>query len=149
MLRKIILIAFSLTIFLSAQTLKDKIIQDDFLSNGFTGFIEFQNHKYLVSVGITEVTSTNIEAKINAITGAKVLAQAKLVKFIHNVKMQTKEELITKTIVTKNGKSITRNVKSQYIEIIKEKGEGILKNVIDIGKWRHNNEYFYALGIEL
>ena len=135
MFKNIFILMFFLNISLFGNSLKDEILNDDFLSNGFTGFIEYKNNKYLITVGISNIKDNSI--------------QSKLTKFIHNIKITSMNELTTKTIVTINDKNITRVIKDEYIEIIKEQSNGLLKNVINIGKWKIENEYFYALGVKI
>lgn len=145
-------IALILQIFcfnLFAGSLKEEIKKDSMLSNGFTGFIEFKNDKYLISVGILEIKNNSLQSKLNAIKGAKILAQSKLVKFIHNVKIKSVQELTETTVTTKFGKDIKYIIKSEYIENIKEQSNGILKKTVDIGKWKDKHQYFYALGVKL
>jgi hypothetical protein len=149
MFKNIFILMFFLNISLFGNSLKDEILNDDFSSNGFTGFIEYKNNKYLITVGISNIKDNSIQSKLNALKGSKILAQSKLTKFIHNIKITSMNELTTKTIVTINDKNITRVIKDEYIEIIKEQSNGLLKNVINIGKWKIENEYFYALGVKI
>jgi hypothetical protein len=139
-------VLFSISVF--ATELKNIVMQDAMLSNGLTTFIKYQDTQYLVAVGISTISSNSIQAKINAIKGAKALAQSNLSKFINNTQVQSTQELIDKVIIVKNSDKIKRDVTSKYLEIIKEKGSGILKNTIDIGKWKIDNEYFYVLGLK-
>jgi hypothetical protein len=111
---KIVLILQLFCFNVFANTLKEQIKKDSMLSNGFTGFIEFKNDKYLISVGILEVKDNSLEAKLNAIKGTKVLAQSKLVKFIHEINIKSIQELTETTVTTRFGKDIKRVIKREY-----------------------------------
>lgn len=147
MLIRGILIAL-LPIFLSADTLKVTVEKDSFLSEGHVGFIEHNQKIYLVSVGISPITDNSVRANINAIKAAKAIAQSNLVKFIHQVKITSKQELIEVTITTRNEGKISRRHNEKLIETIREESDGILRNVIEIGKWKRDGEYCFALGVE-
>lgn len=142
----ILIVIFSM--FLSADTLKETVQKDSFLSEGYTGFIEHNKKTYLVSVGISQIIDSSVQAKINAIKAAKVIAQSNLVKFIHQVKLTSKQELIEVTITTRDGQKISRRHNEKFIETIREESDGILRNVIEIGKWKRDGEYCFALGVE-
>jgi len=140
----------------SDQGLKSLIRNDAFLCDGNIGFISFKGIKYLVSVGESEILGNAIEAKLNARKEAKLNAEEALVQFIYDVKTSSYEELQTKTItvkVAKNGKtkSLNREETENYLEIIREKGEGILKKVLSVGKWKSADKkvYFFAVSIEI
>lgn len=149
MFKNIFILMLFISTSLFSNSLKDEIMNNDFLSNGFTGFIEYENNKYLIAVGVSDIKNDSIQAKVNAIKSAKILAQSKLTNFIYDVKIQSVEELSTKTMVTKNDENITRVIEDEYIEIIKAQSNGLLKNTKDIGKWKIDNEYFYALGVKI
>ena len=149
MIFKIILTVSFFNFLIFADTLKDKVMKDEMLSSGFSGFIEYENDKYLISTGIMEMNGNSIHARIEAIKKAKIIAQSELTKFIYNVNIESIEKNVDTIIVSKSKNKTKRSIESQYIELIKEKGGGILKNIIDIGKWKKNNEYFYSLGIKI
>jgi len=136
------------SIFLCADTLKETVQKDRFLSQGYTGFVKYDNREYLISVGVSPIVDGSVKSKINAIKAAKILAQRGLTKFIHLVKLTSKEELTTVTVTTKEGKKITHQYNENFIEIIREESDGILRNVIEIGKWKKDGEYYFALGVE-
>ena len=148
-LKKIVVILAVFVSFSSASTLKSEVQKDSMLSSGFTGFLIYENNHYLISVGISQIKNPTIQAKVNAIKEAKLSAQKELTKFIYEVTVKTKEELISKMAIIKDGKNTTRITDEKYIEIIKENNDGILKNTIDIGKWKVKDEYFYALGTKI
>ena len=145
---KYIILIVIFSFFLQADTLKEAIQQDHFLSNGQTGFIKYNNKEYLISVGVSPISDSSIRAKINSIKAAKIIAQRGLTKFIHQVKITSKEELTSVSIITKDGEKILRKDNEQFIEIIREESDGILRKIIEIGKWEKDNEYFFALGVE-
>ncbi len=147
MARYSILIAL-FSLFIYADTLKEVIQKDIFLSEGYTGFIQYEEKNYLVSVGISAIEDDSVQAKINAIKTAKILAQSDLTKFIYKVKLTSKQELIEVTIITKEGNKINHRYSEKFIETIREESDGILRNIIEIGKWKKNGEYFFALGVE-
>ena len=147
MARYSILIAL-FSLFIYADTLKEVIQKDSFLSEGYTGFIQHEGKNYLVSVGISTIEDNSVQAKINAIKVAKILAQSDLTKFIHKVKLTSKQQLIEVAITTKEGKKINHRYSEKFIETIREESDGILRNIIEIGKWKKDGEYFFALGVE-
>jgi len=117
--------------------------------NGITTIISYKNNQYLVSVGISDLDDNSLESKLKAIKTSKILAKSELSKFINDIQSKSKEELIDKTIIIKNGDKIKRRIESKYIELINEQSKGILKNIFNIGRWKRNNEYFYAIGIKI
>ncbi len=108
---------------------------------------------YLLSIGSSPITDNTPLAKITALKEAKILAKGGLMKFIYGTKTQVHEQLSTLYITKKNTSDgnveITHQQKEEYIEMIQDKGDGILKNIIDIGKWKKNNRYFFTYAINL
>ena len=129
-----------------ADVLKNIVKNDSMLSNGITGFIQYNDKKYLIAVGIVGIDNSSIQEKINAIKSARVKAKVNLSNFINNTQVQSLEQLTSIVTVISNGDKYTRVSKEEYIEIIKEKGNGLLRDITDIGEWRIDKEYFYALG---
>jgi hypothetical protein len=142
------ILIFICSFYLEANTLKEAIQKDHFLANGETGFIEYNDMEYLVSVGVSPINGTTVRAKINAIKAAKIIAQRGLTKFIHQVTITSKEELTSVSSIIKDGDKIIRKENERFIEIIREESDGILRKIIEIGKWKKDNEYFFALGVE-
>jgi len=129
--------------------LLELIKTNEFLCSGNVDFIKFNGQEYLVSVGKSFIKNDTPEAKLNAKKEAELNALEGLTKFIYDVQISSKEELKTETqVTTQNSKVINREINESYLEIIREKGEGILKNLTSIGKWKSSDgkEYFYALG---
>jgi hypothetical protein len=149
MIFRILIIGLFINSSILANNLKNIVMENTMLSNGITTFIKYNNSTYLVAVGISEISNNSIQAKINAIKSAKTLAHTNLSKFINNLQIQSTQEFIDKTFIITNGNKVKRDFESKYFEIIKEKSSGILKNTIDIGKFRIDNEYFYALGLKI
>lgn len=147
MIKNSIFILLIFSNILYASTFKDIVKKDNMLSSGFTGFTMYQNQNYLVSVGISYIENSSVKAKVNAIKISRIKAKIKLSNFINDTNTKTMESLISVTDIIDDGKNIKRVTKEEYIEIIKEKGDGLLRNITDIGKWKIKNEYFYALGI--
>lgn len=147
MIKKSIVILLFFSNILYSTTFKDIVKNDSMLSDGFTGFVMYQNQNYLVSVGISDIKNSSVQAKINAIKTSRIKAKIKLSNFINDTNTKTMESLTSVTAITEDGKNITRVTKEEYIEIIREQGNGLLRNITDIGKWRMENEYFYALGV--
>ena len=142
----ILVVLFSLL--LHAKTLKDVVQEDSLLSEGYTGFITYEEKVYLIAVGVSKIEDSSPQSKINAIKVAKIVAQSELTKFIHQVKLTNKQELKEVTITTKEGEKAKHQYTEKFIETIREESDGILRNVFDVGKWKKGNEYFFALGIE-
>ena len=142
MIFRILMTVIFLEILLNANDFKDTVKKSNLLS---IGFVNYNNNQYLVSIGTFIIKGNSLQSKINAIKSAKILAQSQLVKFIHNININSYEKLEDKTYIIKD----VKNIKRKYINIIKEKGGGILKDIIDVGKWTIGNEYFYALAIKI
>ena len=101
---------FTIIIFsniLYASTFKDIVKNNNMLSNGFTSFVTYQNKNNLVSVGISDIRNSTIQAKVNAIKTARIKAKLKLSKFINDTNHKTIETLTSVTAITYDGKNIT------------------------------------------
>ena len=144
---KILVIIITFATFIYAASFKDTIKNDSLLSNGMTNFIKYQNKTYLISVGISEIRNNSVQSKINSIKQARILSKANLTKFINSTTIETTENFKSITKIISYNKNFTKVSREEYTEIIKEKGSGVLTNIIDIGKWRIEKEVFYALGI--
>ena len=136
-----------LSIFIYTHPLKEIVQKDSFLSQGQTSFIQNENKTYLVSVGVSTIKDKSIISRVNAIKAARVLAQRGLTKFIHSVTLSSEEKLTIITTTVKEGSKIERKHNEKLIEIIREQSDGILHNVIEIGKWYKDGTYYYALGV--
>lgn len=131
---------------LNADSLESVIRNDNLISNGNLGFIEYKGEMYLVSVGRSIIKNNSIQEKINGIKKSRLKAKAKLSNFINNISIQSIEKIKNKKY-SDNVLLISDN--QEYMEIIVEKSSGILKNMKDISNWKINDEYFYAIGINI
>ncbi len=114
--------------------------------------VKFEDTIYLLSIGSSPITDNTPLAKMTALKEAKILAKNGLIKFMYGTKIQVHEQLSTIYVTKKNtsggNAEITQQQKEEYIEIIRDKGEGILENIIDAGKWKENNRYFFTYAIK-
>jgi len=142
----VLIVLYVLNLNIYASSLIEEIKKDKLISDGIVSFFDYNKSSYLISVGISTVEdNSSIKDKINSIKIAKLIAQRGLNNFIHSIYIKTEEELITINKTIDNNRTV--NIK--YLKKIKEKGRGILSEIIDIGKWETDNEYFYALGIKI
>ena len=128
------------------------IKHNESLCDGNPDFLINEGLEYLISVGVSPIKDSTPEAKLNAITEAKLIADEGLMKFIYEVQFSSKEELIKEIQTISSGNGEEKIISTEkYIEIIKEKGKGILKGSLNIGKWKSEDkkEYFYAVGVIL
>jgi len=140
-MKKIILI-FSI-VFLNASMI-DVFKQNPMLQIGEATFVDYNNHTYYVSVGISDMKDNSIQSRINSMKIAKSRAISGLNKFINNVRVSSYEKLES---FCKRDKKLS--CKEEYLEIIKSKAGGFLKNFIDFGKYRDNKTYYYFVGIRI
>jgi len=117
---------------------------------------KLESKSYLISVGVSEIAGTEPIYILNARTISKMNAKKALANFIHNVKITSSESYNTdqtRFIINYNGNKILLKeaVASNYESIITEKGEGLLRNLIDVGTWvtSDKKECFYSLAVEL
>ena len=132
------------------KSLLNIIKNDQFLKSGNIDFLDFNGNSYLVSVGKSLISGTTPSAKLNAIKEARLIAQENLVKFIYDVQVSSRETLTqTRTIKATDGKPVEVKRNKQYIELIRERGEGLINKSITIGKWKSSDkkEMYYAYGI--
>jgi hypothetical protein len=128
------------------------IKSDSILSSGEIGFINYDGKNYIISVGISTIEEDTPSGKLNCIKEAQLIAQNNLVKFIYDVQISNRESLKKEKIIhVKNGKSELIQIKKRYVQIIKERGEGILSKLESIGKWKSSDRknIHYAYGIYL
>lgn len=123
---------------------------------GNIGIIQLEDQNYFVSVGVANIKSRNNKDLINAIKSARLKANNNLMKYIHGTIIKSKEELVSKTTTIKineNGEIIEadRTKQEEYIEIIQEKGKGLLKNIKDFGEWKSidKKKYYRVVGFKL
>ena len=114
--------------------------------------IKLEDTIYLLSIGSSPIIDNTPLSKMTALKEAKILAKNGLMKFMYGTKTQVYEQLSTIYVTKKNtsggNTEITQQQKEEYIEIIRDKGEGILENIIDTGKWKENNRYFFTYAIK-
>ena len=148
-----VMFAFMSTSLLQAEDNFLNILKnDENLCMGNVDTIVFKGKEYLISVGSSPIDSNTPEAKLKAREEARLIAEESLMKFVYQVQVDSAEELKTEhtEMINKNGKSKVR-IEEKYIEIIKEKGKGILKRLTPYGKWKSKDkaEYYFAVGITL
>jgi len=143
------LIALPCSALAEEPSFQKSIKANEFLCSGNVDFAQYDGQEYLVSVGQSAIVNDTPEAKLKARKEAKLNAEEGLMKFIYEVQVSSSEELKTKMqVTTQNGKTVKREFEESYLETIREQGEGILKHLISIGKWKSGDkkEYFYAVG---
>ena len=152
----ILLILISFNLMAKKHPMLKVIKNDSALLIGEVSIITYEKEKYLIAIGEADIKDKIPDSLMEAIIVSKTLAEALLTNFIHKVKITTKEELKSQIItikIVKDGKLISakKSNKEIYIETIKEQGHGILKNIINIGKWKNKDKtiYFYALAIKI
>ncbi len=118
----------------------------------YVTIVKFEDTIYLLSIGSSPITDNTPLAKMTALKEAKILAKNGLMKFMYGTKTQVHEQLSTIYVTKKNtsgdNTEITQQQKEEYIEIIRDKNKGILENIIDAGKWKENNRYFFTYAIK-
>lgn len=130
-----------------------KVVKNDpFLSAGELGVLEIGGIRYLVSVGVSTIDGSSPTAKLNARKTAELKANARMVKFIHGSRINLDETLITKRVVvveSSNGKITGRDerVSSELIESIAEQSEGLLKKIVNLGRWKSLNATLYHVAL--
>lgn len=134
----------------NADSLLDAVKKDNFLKFGNVSIVEYEYAKYIISIGVSTLDSSNLSAWKNARIESKLLSQQQLSKFINDVNINALEAVEEIIAISSTDKGIkTRKVDSKYIEDIKEKSEGPLTNIITIGDWSDQNKYYYAIGKKL
>ncbi len=133
-----------------AETLLDLIKKDSFLKSGNVSILEHEDAKYLVSVGASTVATSVPTNWKDARIKAKLLSQQQISKFINDINVNASEAIEEVVVVFSTDNGIkTRKVDSRYIEDIKETSEGSLTDIITIGDWKDQNNYYYAIGKKL
>lgn len=150
------LLTCSVFLSLNANAKNNPVLQiiqsDSLLSSGEIGFINHNGKNYLVSVGVSTIEENTPSGKLNCIKEAKMMAQENLVKFIYDIQISSRENLSKeKIILQKHGQKEVFRMKKEFLRIINERGEGLLKNLISIGKWKSSDGkvIHYAYGIDL
>jgi hypothetical protein len=147
------LLLSSIQLFSNNTLFLEKVKTMPLLQNS-ASVIEFEGHAYIVSVGSSHINGTDVQSRINTITIARTLAQKALSNFIHGTQLTVDKYLKkekTTTTLTIDGQTTTHEVKQkkQYEHIIREKGDGILVNVQELGKWREGNQYYFVLIVKI
>lgn len=134
----------------NADSLLNAVKKDNFLKFGNVSIVEHEHEKYLISIGVSALDSSNLSNWKKARIESKLLSQQQLSKFINDVNINALEAVEEVLVISITDKGIkTRKVDSKYIEYIKEKSEGPLTNIITIGDWSDQNNYYYAIGKKL
>lgn len=145
-------VCISNTIYAKNSDLLNLIKGNAFLEDGNIEFIILNEDKFCVSVGASIIQGKSAASKIKAMKEARIIAEEQLMKFIHSVQVSSKEVLESTTETRQTGTGInTREVRESYLELIRERGQGILRNIISIGKWKNKDktEYFFGVGIKI
>ena len=119
-------------------------------------FAELAGKSYLVAIGLAELKGPDPKNILTAKTIAKTFAKKALANFVHSVNISSNETMTSehsRLVVERDGKraQVTDSDRSKYEATISEKGEGLIRNFIDVGDWANGDErdYFYCLALEL
>lgn len=132
-----------------ANSLSEIIKQDQFLLMGNIGIIDFLDEKYIISVGNAFIDGDKPDQIIKAMLIAKANAQSQLSKFANDNVIKVTKQIKNIITVIPKGKSHIRDSKTKYIELINEKNEGPLKNIINIESWHTKNNYYWVIGVKI
>ena len=122
------------------------IKNDDFLIEGELGFIEYNEGKYIIAVGISEIKKKSKRGRLNARKKARLKAENKINEFINGTNVLSIKKISEKYKINFKTKEETKI--QEHYKMIKEQSSGILKNLENIGKWHEDGEYFYAVGFK-
>lgn len=132
-----------------ANSLSEIIRQDQFLLMGNIGIIDFFDEKYIISVGNAFIDDDKPDQIMKAMSMARANAQSQLSKFANDNVIKVTEEVKNIVTVIPKGKPHIQDSKTKYIELINEKTEGPLKNIINIESWRTKNNYYWVIGVKI
>jgi hypothetical protein len=133
-----------------AKTLLDQVKESSLLLDGNIAILTHGGNRSLVSVGVSEVDTTNLSSVKWARTTAKVRAQNQLSQFINDVSIEVIETMKDKVeIIEENGQPVSRQEGQTYLEHIKETNRGALKNFITLGSWTDSTGYYHVIVMPL
>ena len=137
-----------ITVHADKKSLYETVKGMPILHNG-SNFVEDDGKIYLIGVGHSPIRGQDAQAKVNAIKEAQMFAHKAIMSFSYGTEVEIEETLkktkVTTTIVI-DGEVVSRNKKrtKEYIQSIRESGDGILVGLKKLGKWKENNKYFFA-----
>lgn len=109
--------AMNIEDYLKEQT--ETLIQD-------VNIIDFQDQKYIVSIYSVDLQNLDVEKRIELMKMAVIKSESNLSTFIHDSEILNKEKLTSQSI--KHNDNI--EFSEEYIEVIQEKSNGVLKNLL-------------------
>lgn len=112
---------------------------------------EGEKSNFIVSIGVAEIKGNTPEDKLNAMKVAEMVAQSEIMKYLNGVFSESEKEFKEVTVF-KDGNSYSEaDVSQSFSEILRERGEGIIRNVKKIDRWKSEDktEYFVAIGLEV
>ena len=134
----------------TADSLLDAVKKDNFLKFGNVSILEHEHKKYIISIGVSTLDSSILSVWKKAKVESKLLSQQQLSKFVNDININALEAIEEIVIVISADKGVeTRKVDPKYIEYIKETSEGPLTDIITIGDWQEQNNYYYVIGKKL
>jgi hypothetical protein len=112
--------------------------------------IRIKGFQYLISIGNARIkNSSDKKMLLRARSAANIKAERGLMEFIHGTDIQIREVLTSKIMVSEQNGKIDEESNEDYFEEIKERGDGLIAEVQEIGSWHENQEYFLVLGVKI
>lgn len=116
-------------------------IEDYLKENSMTfiqnvNIIDFEKNKYIVSIYSVDLQELDVEKRIELMKTAVIKSESNLSTFINDSEILHQEKLTSQRIITNNA----IDTSEEYVEIIKERSNGILKKFLKLD-FKNNNMY--------
>ncbi len=117
--------------------------------------VSLDTDNYLISIAYSDVDGSLPVDKLRALREAKLIAEENMISFVYGVQITSIEELKNEIITTKyykNGELVafSKEYSTSLFELIKERTEGGIKNILHIDKWYNKKfrRYYYAVALK-
>ena len=140
-----VMLFFISRIIYADHSFKNEIYKNELLLEGNLSVIKYHGKKYLVSVGIAEIEKKGKKGKIMARKKASIYAEKKINEYLNDIQLKS----ITTLKMSENNSENIEIYNEEFIERINQKSEGILKNILDLDRWKtDDDEYIVVKGFK-
>lgn len=147
----IVLLLFPTAVYADRSQLKEKLSSIHDKSDIEIEFFFINEQQYVISIASSPINGNSPQTNLQAFKEAEMLANQQLAKYVHGVQSDSIKEINYLQTYKNIDGELKFQEKKKVIEVIKEKGSGILNNTFRVDKWKSGTpkEYYVAIGLEI
>ena len=112
--------------------------------------LNVENNQYLISIERAKIKDVSNKLNIlKARRSANIKAERQIMEFVHGTNVKIQEVLTIETKIINKKEKTNEFFNENYYEEIKERGEGLISNIQELGAWYEKNFYYLVLGIKI